>query len=98
MTNLIRGQVFEVGPRYTTLSMIGEGAYGTVVSAVDNTVDPNSSERKVAIKKMTPFSNRVFCRRALREIKILAQFQHENVRAIPSINSLKTFFYSFFFS
>ena len=88
MKNLIRGQVFEVRPRYTTLSIIGAGAYGTVVSAVDNTVDPSSSERKVAIKKMTPFSNRVFCLRALREIKILTQFQHENVRAIASINNL----------
>lgn len=28
---IIRGQVFEVGPRYTNLSYIGEGAYGMVV-------------------------------------------------------------------
>lgn len=28
---LIRGQVFEVGPRYTNLTYIGEGAYGMVV-------------------------------------------------------------------
>lgn len=27
----IRGQIFEVGPRYTNLSYIGEGAYGMVV-------------------------------------------------------------------
>lgn len=27
----IRGQVFEVGPRYTDLAHIGEGAYGVVV-------------------------------------------------------------------
>ena len=27
----IRGQVFEVGPRYTNLAYIGEGAYGMVV-------------------------------------------------------------------
>lgn len=27
----IRGQVFEVGPRYTNLAHIGEGAYGVVV-------------------------------------------------------------------
>lgn len=27
----IRGQVFEVGPRYTNLQYIGEGAYGMVV-------------------------------------------------------------------
>lgn len=28
---VIRGQLFEVGPRYTNLSYIGEGAYGMVV-------------------------------------------------------------------
>ncbi|CRK94277.1 CLUMA_CG007792, isoform A [Clunio marinus] len=28
---VIRGQVFEVGPRYTNLAHIGEGAYGVVV-------------------------------------------------------------------
>lgn len=27
----IRGQMFEVGPRYTNLAYIGEGAYGMVV-------------------------------------------------------------------
>ena len=30
-TSTIRGQVFEVAPRYTNLSYIGEGAYGMVV-------------------------------------------------------------------
>jgi len=28
---VIRGQLFEVGPRYTNLLYIGEGAYGMVV-------------------------------------------------------------------
>lgn len=28
---IIRGQIFEVGPRYRHLSYIGEGAYGMVV-------------------------------------------------------------------
>lgn len=28
---VIRGQLFEVGPRYRNLSYIGEGAYGMVV-------------------------------------------------------------------
>lgn len=27
----VRGQIFEVGPRYTDLAYIGEGAYGMVV-------------------------------------------------------------------
>lgn len=29
--DVIRGQAFEVGPRYTNLAYIGEGAYGMVV-------------------------------------------------------------------
>lgn len=28
---IIRGQAFEVGPRYSNLKYIGEGAYGMVV-------------------------------------------------------------------
>jgi mitogen-activated protein kinase 1/3 len=28
---VIRGQIFEVGPRYINLAHIGEGAYGVVV-------------------------------------------------------------------
>lgn len=32
----VRGHQFLVGPRYTSLQYIGEGAYGMVVSAYDN--------------------------------------------------------------
>jgi len=28
---VVRGQAYDVGPRYTGLSFIGEGAYGMVV-------------------------------------------------------------------
>ena len=30
-TEIVRGQAFEVGPRYSNLAYIGEGAYGMVV-------------------------------------------------------------------
>ena len=30
-SDIVRGQSFEVGPRYTSPSYIGEGAYGMVV-------------------------------------------------------------------
>lgn len=30
---IVRGQPFEVGPRYSNLKFIGEGAYGMVVYA-----------------------------------------------------------------
>ncbi|XP_059171934.1 mitogen-activated protein kinase 1-like isoform X1 [Physella acuta] len=70
---LVRGQTFEVGPRYTNLTYIGEGAYGMVVSATDN-----HTKQKVAIKKISPFEHQTYCQRTLREIKILTRFKHEN--------------------
>jgi len=83
---IVRGQIFEVGPRYTNLSYIGEGAYGMVVSAIDNAVtDPDSRDRKVAIKKISPFEHQTYCQRTLREIKILTRFTHENIIDIRDI-------------
>uniref|UniRef100_A0A5S6QIH1 Mitogen-activated protein kinase n=1 Tax=Trichuris muris TaxID=70415 RepID=A0A5S6QIH1_TRIMR len=77
---LIRGQVFEVGPRYHSLSYIGEGAYGMVVSAYDQV-----TRTRVAIKKISPFEHQTFCQRTLREIKILSRFKHENIINIQDI-------------
>ncbi|KFD55945.1 hypothetical protein M513_03069, partial [Trichuris suis] len=77
---LIRGQVFEVGPRYHSLSYIGEGAYGMVVSAYDQ-----ATRTRVAIKKISPFEHQTFCQRTLREIKILSRFRHENIINIQDI-------------
>nr|BAC02940.1 mitogen-activated protein kinase [Halocynthia roretzi] len=76
----VRGQVFDVGPRYVDLSYIGEGAYGMVVSATDN-----FTGHKVAIKKISPFEHQTYCQRTLREIKILLSFNHENIIAIQDI-------------
>jgi mitogen-activated protein kinase 1/3 len=77
---LIKDQVFEVGPRYTDLKYIGEGAYGMVVSGYDN-----RTSQRVAIKKLSPFEHQCFCQRTLREIKILARFKHENIINIQNI-------------
>ena len=45
----VRGQPFQVAPRYINLDFIGEGAYGCVASATDTEAqNPN----KVAIKKI----------------------------------------------
>lgn len=76
----VRGQVFTVGPRYTSLQYIGEGAYGMVVSAYDN-----ETKTKVAIKKISPFEHQTYCQRTLREIKILTRFNHENIIDIRDI-------------
>nr|UJT98798.1 mitogen-activated protein kinase [Propylea japonica] len=77
---VVRGQVFEVGPRYTNLTYIGEGAYGMVVSALDTVTNT-----KVAIKKISPFEHQTYCQRTLREIKILTRFKHENIIDIRDI-------------
>ncbi|XP_070854886.1 mitogen-activated protein kinase ERK-A isoform X9 [Drosophila suzukii] len=77
---IIRGQIFEVGPRYTKLAYIGEGAYGMVVSA-DDTI----TSQRVAIKKISPFEHQTYCQRTLREITILTRFKHENIIDIRDI-------------
>ncbi|XP_011500468.1 PREDICTED: mitogen-activated protein kinase 1-like isoform X1 [Ceratosolen solmsi marchali] len=77
---IVRGQIFEVGPRYTNLAYMGEGAYGMVVSAYDNVTDT-----KVAIKKISPFQHQTYSQRTLREIKILTRFKHENIIDIRDI-------------
>jgi mitogen-activated protein kinase 1/3 len=87
---IVRQQRFEVGPRYTDLKFVGEGAYGMVASAYDHT-----TQTRVAIKKITPFEHQCFCQRTLREIKILSRFRHENIINIqevlraPTIDQMK---------
>jgi mitogen-activated protein kinase 1/3 len=43
------------------------------------------TQRKVAIKRITPFDHSMFCLRTLREIKLLRHFHHENIIAILDI-------------
>ncbi|CAH4037203.1 mitogen-activated protein kinase 1 [Pieris rapae] len=82
---IVRGQVFEVGPRYKNLQYIGEGAYGMVVSAYDTV-----KQSRVAIKKISPFEHQTYCQRTLREIKILTRFKHENIIDIRDILRAET--------
>uniref|UniRef100_A0A8C1DQH9 Mitogen-activated protein kinase n=1 Tax=Cyprinus carpio carpio TaxID=630221 RepID=A0A8C1DQH9_CYPCA len=76
----VKGQNFDVGPRYTDLQYIGEGAYGMVCSAFDNV-----NKIRAAIKKISPFEHQTYCQRTLREIKILLRFRHENIIGINDI-------------
>lgn len=71
---------FLVGSSYKPLDVIGEGAYGVVCSAIHL-----ATQRKVAIKRITPFDHSMFCLRTLREIKLLRHFNHENIIAILDI-------------
>jgi serine/threonine protein kinase len=66
---------FEVPKHYRVISPVGYGAYGFVVSAVDQ-----RTGRNVAIKK----NSRVFrdlsdCKRIVREILVLRHLQHDNI-------------------
>eukprot|EP00127_Corallochytrium_limacisporum_P004574 Clim_evm14s168 gene=Clim_evmTU14s168 len=74
---MVRGQPFDVGPKYDNLQYIGEGAYGLVCAATEL-----STGRRVAIKKISPFEHKTYCQRTLREIKILTHFDHENIIGI----------------
>ncbi|KAJ7888094.1 mitogen activated protein kinase-like protein [Mycena olivaceomarginata] len=61
---------FLVGSAYSVQDVIGEGAYGVVVSAVHA-----ATQRRVAIKRITP----------LRPLHLLRHFHHENIIAILDI-------------
>ncbi|KIK82956.1 hypothetical protein PAXRUDRAFT_832111, partial [Paxillus rubicundulus Ve08.2h10] len=71
---------FPLDSAYRVLEVIGEGAYGIVCSAIHQ-----PSQRKVAIKRITPFDHSMFCLRTLREIKLLRHFHHENIISILDI-------------
>lgn len=101
---------FVVGSNYKVLDVIGEGAYGVVwsVRPCSRRVPPTDmrssayssalhgpSQRKVAIKRITPFDHTMFSLRTLREIKLLRHFHHENIISIldilrpPSLDDFK---------
>jgi mitogen-activated protein kinase 1/3 len=59
---------------YNIHRRIGSGAYGIVYHA-----EQRSSGKEVAIKVTRDLSNSLVCSRALREIRILQHFQHQNI-------------------
>lgn len=71
---------FNVGDQYEIVALVGEGAYGTVCSAIHK-----PTGQKAAIKKITPFEHSMFCLRTLREIKLLKYFNHENIISMHEI-------------
>jgi mitogen-activated protein kinase 1/3 len=66
--------VLKAGNAYQVVDVIGEGAYGVVVSAIHK-----PSGTKVAIKKIAPFDHAMFALRTLRELKLLKYFAEEGV-------------------
>ncbi|CCE64886.1 hypothetical protein TPHA_0J00630 [Tetrapisispora phaffii CBS 4417] len=69
---------FDIPTYYQLVDLIGEGAYGIVCSAVHK-----PSKTKVAIKKIQPFSKKLFITRTLRELKLMRYFNnHENIISV----------------
>lgn len=69
---------FDIPEHYQLVDLVGEGAYGTVCSALHL-----PTNTKVAIKRILPFSKPLFVTRTLREIKLLKYFNdHENIISI----------------
>lgn len=78
---VVGGTTFVVDSHYEFIKKVGHGAYGVVVSALDH-----RSNTKVAIKKITnAFEDLVDAKRILREIKLLAFFNHENIVSLLDI-------------
>eukprot|EP01062_Namystynia_karyoxenos_P032958 TRINITY_DN24271_c0_g1_i2.p1 TRINITY_DN24271_c0_g1~~TRINITY_DN24271_c0_g1_i2.p1 ORF type:complete len:363 (+),score=107.00 TRINITY_DN24271_c0_g1_i2:101-1189(+) len=72
---VISGKRFVVDERYKVTRMIGGGAYGAVCSAVDT-----QTGEQVAIKKIPRvFDDLVDGKRILREVKLLAFLDHDNI-------------------
>lgn len=83
--------IIRVLKRYTEFSLIGSGAQGVVMSALDLVTN-----QRVAIKKLTrPFSNVTHAKRAYREFEIMNLSEHPNIirllNAFTPQNSLDEF-------
>ena len=73
---LIHGHTFRIPSKYTDLRFLGAGAHSIVCSAFDAI-----ARRRVAVKKLALTAKG--CTRAiLREIRILARLNHENIVAV----------------
>uniref|UniRef100_A0A914LS82 Stress-activated protein kinase JNK n=1 Tax=Meloidogyne incognita TaxID=6306 RepID=A0A914LS82_MELIC len=83
--------IIRVLKRYTDFYLIGSGAQGVVMSALDLVTN-----ERVAIKKLTrPFSNPTHAKRAYREFEIMNLMDHPNIirllNAFTPQNSLDEF-------
>jgi len=73
---LVNACKFTVDSKYSPVKLLGQGAYGMVCSAEDKSRD----NTKVAIKKIARmYDDLVDAKRILRELKLLAFFNHPHV-------------------
>lgn len=74
-------KAFKVPSKFKVQEVLGQGAYGIVVSALDTEI-----KEIVAMKKIERvFDHETFTKRTLREIKILKSLKHENIVGLKSI-------------
>jgi serine/threonine protein kinase len=77
----IAGTTFEILDDYILEERVGQGSYGTVVSAVRR-----ETGEAVAVKKVESlFDHVMFSRRTLREVRIVRHLSHENIVNIYSM-------------
>jgi serine/threonine protein kinase len=79
----IADTVFAIGARYSDLNAIGKGSYGVVCSALDA-----KTEKKVAIKKITPVVKHTEdAKHVLREIRLMRYLGiHENIVTLEDLH------------
>lgn len=77
---------FNVSDHYKILEIVGQGAYGVVCLAIHQ-----PTGQKVAIKKIEPFERLMLCLRTLRELKLLKNFNHENIISILALQRPASF-------
>lgn len=81
----VLGTFFEVPENYEIVEGLGSGAYGCVVAARDTNFDDPENEF-IAIKKLeTIFEHEIYCKRTLRELKIMRLLDHPNILSIQQI-------------
>ena len=68
-------EIIQLPERYKAGEIIGSGAYGIILSAVDT----QNNNQKVAIKKLKSISDLIDLKRISREILIMKYCQHENI-------------------
>uniref|UniRef100_A0A7S2RGM5 Mitogen-activated protein kinase n=1 Tax=Rhizochromulina marina TaxID=1034831 RepID=A0A7S2RGM5_9STRA len=77
----VNNQSFEIDKRYSVNRKIGAGAYGMVVSAVDE-----KTGKRVAIKKVKgAFDDTTDAKRILREIRLMRVMNHSNILSLVNI-------------
>lgn len=83
----VQNCVFSLDKRYEIIEVLGTGAYGVVISAVDSTTG-----EKIAIKKIEKaFDHPIFTKRTLRELRIMRLLDNSNVLGTKGLQLPKSY-------